>query len=143
MLPVTTRPPKRPGSWGSPFGPPTEIDLSHHPDPRARAGEGIYVLPKSGWYIQCGTGNRVQLIYTLDEDEHGEHPEPWKIPGSGVLAMRPPEWGHLPYPPRPGDNSVKSMELIAPGKAGSVFADGQNVTIEGSGTATIIQVFSV
>jgi hypothetical protein len=35
------------------------------------------------------------------------------------------------------------MELIAPGKAGSVFADGQNLVIQGHGEATIIEIFSV
>ena len=137
MLPVTTRPPKRPGSWGSPFGRPEEIDLSNHPDerPRARAGNGIYVLPKSAWYVECGPGNRTQLYYSLEEfSEHPEHPHPW--------MARPPEWGHLPTPPPSDSNDVRKMELISPGKAGSVYADGQNVVIEGTGKATIIQVFS-
>lgn len=153
MLPVITRPPRRPGSWGSPFGRPTEIDLSHHPDPRARAGEGIFVLMQGGWYIQCGPGNNVKLTYKLLDDEHGHldgegHPwEPWKSPGTGVLGsrppMHPPNWSEPPYPPRPGDNDIRQMELIANGKAGGVWCDGQNVTLEGSGTATIIQIFSM
>lgn len=146
MLPVITRPPKRPGAWGSPFGKPMEIDLSHHPDPRCRpherSGEGLYVLPNSGWYVQCGSGNRVHLVYILEEREV-HHPEPWQAALAMFRDFRPPNWAHLPRPPRPDEDDVRSMELIAPGKAGSVFADGQNVVIEGRGKAIIIQVFSV
>jgi hypothetical protein len=50
MLPVTTRPPRRPGGFGSPYGKHTEIDLAKH--------DGFqYVLPKGCWMVKCGLLN--------------------------------------------------------------------------------------
>ena len=133
MLPVTTRPPRRPGAWGSPFGRPREIDLSEHDDPHHRPGHHLYVLPKSCWIVACGSGNSCKLTYGIDDDDHGPD-DPWR-------NGRVPEWGHLPYPPKPS-NRVLQLDLIKTNSTGVTFADGQNVTIEGSGKATIIQVFS-
>jgi hypothetical protein len=41
MLPVTTRPPRRPGGFGSPYGKPTEIDLAKHDGFLVRAAQRL------------------------------------------------------------------------------------------------------
>lgn len=134
MLPVQTMPPRRPGSWGSPFGKPRLIKIADHHDNR-------FIVPQGGWYIQCGPGNHTLLTYKHPDDDFDHGHEPWMQPATGLTLRweRPPP----PPPPKPGANNVLTMELIAHGKAGSIFSDGQNLTIEGGGEATIIQVFSV
>lgn len=147
MLPVTTKPPRRPGAWGSPFGRPRQIDLSRHDDPHQRPGHHLFVLAKGAWIVKCGMTNTCKLTYKiLDDDDLGhldgdDHPlEPWNQ--KPIWGHPPPEWGRPPFPPKPS-NDVMQETLVESNKTGSVFADGQNVTIEGSGKATIIQVFSV
>jgi hypothetical protein len=139
MLPVTTRPPGPPGAWGSPYGAPQIIDLSEKPPwpwPQLRWGPepaGFFMPPKGCWIIQCGPGNSVVLFYRIPHDDD----DGWA-----------PQWGTLPpIPPPPGPPGNEpppwqSETLVDSGKTGTVFADGQNLVIEGFGTATIIQVFS-
>jgi hypothetical protein len=56
--------------------------------------------------------------------------------------VEPPHPPHPPPGPGPGDNRRK-IKLVEAHKAGTVFADGQNIAIRGTGNAEIIQVFSV
>ena len=146
MLPVTQWPPGRPGSWGSPFSKPHQVDLRHW-----REG---FKLPKGVWMVKTGP-NKVELIIE-DEDEDREHEH--AAEGAGITHGPPmlrrrrfakpepedeePEAMHH-KPPRPGDNSRVTFELIGEHTAGNVFADGWNVRITGSGEATIIRVYSV
>jgi hypothetical protein len=158
MLPVTTRPPRRPGGFGSPFGKPTEIALSKHPphephpDPHKASrvfppGHGQYVVPKGTWIIKCGPTNATWLTYKILVDEDGKQLDgedspfnPWNVPRSRA-GYPPPDWSRNQPPPN-ATNSIKREELIKPGTTGTVPADGQNVTIEGTGMVTVIQVFS-
>jgi hypothetical protein len=186
MLPVTTRPPNRPGAWGSPYGPPTEIDLSRHmyppphPEPHASpaakakskwqrtgdwpcpgnngngngppppGGPGRFVLPKGCWTVICGPSNQVNLTYMilLDSDRQPQDDvdmgpwDPWRRNVNPRQIPPPPDWKHDPLPP-PASNRVMVTVLIKPNTTGVCLADGQNVTIDGDGKVTIIQVFSV
>lgn len=150
MLPVTTRPPRRPGGFGSPYGRPTEIELAdhHHPEHGHPPGHGQFVVPKGVWIIKCGPLNAAWLTYKIlvDDDGHvldgDDSPfNPWNIPRSRA-GYPPPDWSRN-QPPPPPSNSVRREELIKPGTTGTIFADGQNVTVDGSGTATVIQVLGV
>lgn len=175
MLPVTTRPPRRPGGFGSPFSRPREIDLDrHHHHHRPRLVDdrkrdhrhdhghdhdhdrrrGLFVLDKGCWIVKCGPGNSCLMTYQLlDEDEECDRDHdrdrdrdedhelnPWNR--RDIAGYPPPDWSRPPRPPRPS-NVVRQEELIRSNTTGVAFADGQNVTIEGCGTAVIIQVFSV
>jgi hypothetical protein len=159
MLPVQTRPPRRPGGFGSPFGKPTEIALSKHPphdpypDPRGTPrnyppGHGQYILPKGTWIVKCGPLNATWITYKIlvDEDGHLHDGEdsplnPWNVPPARA-GYPPPNWTKNQAPPAV-TNSVRRDELVKPGTTGTVPADGQNVTVEGSGTFTLIQVLGV
>jgi hypothetical protein len=56
-----------------------------------------------------------------------------------LAGHRPPNWfGWRQVAPGPN-----TFTMIGPNAAGTVLADGENVQLVGSGTATIIQAFSV
>lgn len=162
MLPVTPYPPRMPGSWGSPFGFPRHVELRHHP-------RG-YVIPKGCWIVHCTT-NRVEFRiepWTPDYGHRPPRPPPRPPPKDDCGSAW--EWLDEPLertddpdcppvlqchvdgsgcgpggggPGGPGHNEVQTWEVLAQGRSGPVFADGQNVRIKGSGTAEIIRVFSV
>lgn len=150
MLPVTTRPPRRPGGFGSPYGKPTEIALSkhHRPEHGHPPGHGQFVVPKGFWIIKCGPTNATWLTYKILVDEGGKILDgedspfnPWNVPPSRA-GYPPPDWSKDQLPPA-ATNSIKREELIRPGMTGTIPADGQNVTIDGTGEATVIQVLGV
>jgi hypothetical protein len=149
MLPVTTRPPRRPGGFGSPYGKPTEVALSKHPPHEGLhpPGHGQFVLDKGTWIVKCGPLNACWLTYKILIDENGHELDeedspfnPWNIPRSRA-GYPPPDWSKNQSPPNV-TNSIRREELVRPGQTGTIPADGQNVTVDGIGTFTMIQVFS-
>jgi hypothetical protein len=75
MLPVTVFPPRWPGYWGSPFGPPELLDLSVC---------GSIVLPKGGWMVTTGATNQVMLNVLMAWAEETVSPGTGIPPGAPV-----------------------------------------------------------
>jgi hypothetical protein len=157
MLPVSAWPPGPPGASLSPFGQPRQICV----------GSIGFVIPKGAWIVNT-TSNQVVMYYPPVVNFN-----PARVPGTGVLPgqQAPQKCGCPPKPwpkfndqvdwyrehgrigPRPGSRppnwfgwtfvSAPFSTLIPTGGSGLVLADGQNVVITGSGSATITQAYSV
>lgn len=164
MLPVSSWPPGPPGASLSPFGRPREINVSCH-------CHG-YIIPKGAWIVNTGGGNRVVMfvpswrkdLYYQPSRQMGSGLLPGSLPPgpirpthdqcleawrawqrktgiTGEVMPKPgrvaPNWDGWRYVPAP------SRTLVQPCSGGLVVADGQNVVITGSGSAHIIEAFSV
>lgn len=135
-------PPFPPGSFNSPFGAPQVIDLSDW--------GGTFTLDHGAWYVCCDGGTEVVLLIFPWQPEAFANPA--RAPGTGLIYENPPPTTPFP-PPAPWTVCVPPSQvpqiqpheciLVQPGMTGLVLADGQNVLVVGSGSATIIQAFSV
>jgi hypothetical protein len=141
MLPTQSMPPFAPGSFNSPFGAPQIVDVDC-------GGIGCYALPHGAWYVNCDGGTWV--VFLIVPWQPDAFANPCRAPGTGLIfepfpvtdPRPPPDWLPCPPPP-PVPSQPDEWVLVQPGCSGLVLADGENVLITGSGTATIIQAFSV
>lgn len=136
----------RVGAWGSPFGKPREVNLQRHC--------GRYVLPKGAWLVHTGP-NRVSMA--IVDARHDPFENMTQAPGTGIrpghchrpdpmpYPLQPPQWPPLrrPRPQIMPPRCARFLTLVHENAVGTVFADGQNVALTGSGCALVIQVFSV
>ena len=171
MLPVSSNPPRAPGTELSPFGKPWSPPSG-------------FVLPKGAWIVQTGAASVVMCVRQPYADIWGFNPA--RVPGTGFLPGQPPPptppvtgappsvwmwptpdqilesfraWqrktgntflagppiGRQPpnwFGPWTDPSPATTVTLLAPGQNGPVLADGQNVMINGGG-ATIMQAYSV
>ena len=156
MLPVSAWPPGPPGASLSPFGLPRQVNIPSYG----------FVIPKGAWIVSTGANQVVMFFPPVVPNN------PARSPGTGLLPGQiPPGCTPQPCPPpnvwRPQFQKFNDTPLQPPGRrppnwfgwrfvcapfstlvpAGStgqlVIADGQNIVITGSGSATITQAYSV
>lgn len=161
MLPVSAWPPGPPGAQLSPFGRQRTINLACHVNG--------YILHKGAWIVNTDTTNEVVMFNPTYADAtqqmgtgylpgsppppgptrptHDQSLEAWRAwqrktginfgPIWPTPGRAPPNWDGWQYVPSP------MRTLIKPCHSGLVLADGQNVVITGTGSATIIEAYSV
>lgn len=130
MLPVTAWPPGSPGRWGSPFSVPWLVDLRRHP-------LGM-TIPKGVWLVTChhNAGVVMRINLGLAVELVAQPDLLTSIPPVTPLPMLPPI-PCAPGPP-PGDFFVNHT-IVAPHHTGTVWSDGWNVRLCGSGRAMLIK----
>src|SRR5580692_7801891 len=167
MLPVSSWPPGPPGASLSPFGQPRQVCVGSNgfvipkgawivqcgsnsvtmffppvvnSNPARTPGTGMLSAPPSP---QCGCppppgprwrkfNDSVEAFRAWQRETGDAGPPLYPFAG-----RRPPIWFGWSFVPAP------STTLIPSGASGLVAADGQNVVITGSGSATITQAYSV
>ena len=150
-------------TWNNPTRAPGTGFLPGQPDPAplppCPGFPPAPVTPPPGTPCNCGCGNLTQAW----APNWANPPAAGQAASPAALATSPPPWTWQTwqafidangFPPPAGSQPpnwfgwycvtpVMTMTLVGPMSSGLVLADGQNVSIQGSGNANIVEVFSV